>query len=83
MTDLQLADRDLPSLFQAADKASLDGQAAAVKQNLVYLSLTMLAAVGGLLDVTVKEDSINVGGLFATVAFAAALFVGLTAANSR
>lgn len=78
-----LADVDLPALFKAADKSALDGQKSAVRRTAAYLSLLVLAALGGAVSWTANDGAVSVGGLLSVLAFTASLFIGFTIVHSR
>lgn len=78
-----MRDRDLPALFSAADRLSLAGQASAVRRTAAYLTLLAAAAVGGLIDWTVRDGYIHVGAALSVVAFGGSLIVGYTLVHLR
>lgn len=83
-TDLGSAslEGNLPSLYHASDLASLSGQRSTKLRTSWLLALVVTAAAGGAVDVSVA-DRLNVGGLVSTLAFAGALFLGLSTTAAR
>ena len=77
----QVPDADeslLPALYIAADRASLDAQRNTRWRAGTYLGLLVLAAAGGAIDVPIRDDRYNLGGVVAFGAFLVALLVGLS-----
>ena len=71
------SDFDYPPVFSSADKASLRGQRRAVRLTSGQLALLVVAAIGGVVDFQVRDDSLNLGGVAAVFGFAGALVTAL------
>jgi hypothetical protein len=71
------SDFDYPPAFSSADQASLRGQRRAARLTFSQLALLVIAAVGGGVNVKVRDGSLNLGGVVAVLGFAGALVTAL------
>ncbi|WP_336030567.1 DUF4231 domain-containing protein [Geodermatophilus sp. FMUSA9-8] len=78
-----LSDDDHPALFRAADRLALGAQRSAVRRNFGYLTLVIVAAIGGVVDISVRGDSLHLGGVISVIAFLGALLLGLATASKQ
>ncbi len=84
MTDLiVLRDKEMPALFRAADLASRDEQRKFSRRMAVYLSLQVIAGVGGLVDIHLRDGTINFGGMLSAASFLGALAVSWSATTEN
>jgi len=83
VSDSALRNDALPALFRAADRLSVSGQQSAVWRNGTYLGLLVIAAIGGVIDVTVRKGTLNLGGVLSVASFLGALLLGLQTANKQ
>lgn len=78
-----LGDDDHPALFRAADRLALEAQQSAVRRNAGYLTLVVVAAIGGVIDISFRDDSLHAGGFVSVIAFLGALLLGLATASKQ
>ena len=71
----KVTDADMPQLFQAADRASLDAQSAFINGTRLRLVLVVLAAALGVTAWRVGKSDIDVLAVTATLLFVGALLV--------
>ncbi|AFR46713.1 DUF4231 domain-containing protein [Gordonia sp. KTR9] len=79
----QVADSDMPHLFQAADQASLEAQKSYVGGTRKRLLLLSAAAVAGLSSWRVGTSGVDVWGVLGVITFVGALILELSAWRTR
>lgn len=85
MPDLErvVSDADMPQLFLAADRASLDAQAAYLGRTRLRLLLLVAAGSAGVVSLQVGKGDVDVGALLGLGFFALALAVEATLWRDR
>lgn len=85
MTDTTpgLSSADLPSLYEAADTASLRGQRQYINSVRLRLALAITAAVTGAVTWTMGADGFDIAAVGTAIALAAAAYVELSLRSAR